>query len=129
MSGKSVSFKNVRAVRNLFFSKLYRAFFLVVLFAGAAFAQGTEQSVMIYTYGKPGTDAEAASHYLSRQIGIGLEQYSCIDRFDDASLAGLLGWERWKELLGQEPNVEAMQNIAGISRLKKPILLFAFEEK
>lgn len=93
--------------------KFYKALLLLILFAGSALAQGKGSSVMIYSYGQQGTDAEAVAHVVRDQIAIGLEKYPCVDQMDDDTLSNLLGWERWKQLLGQEPNDEMLKTVAG----------------
>jgi hypothetical protein len=114
MSRKFTSLITERAVRSSFIPQLCLTLFLAALFAGAAFAQGMGPSVMIYTYGKQGTDAEAMSHVISQQIGSEmLDKFPCIDQYDDNSIAALLGWERARQVLGQEPNAELMQSVAG----------------
>lgn len=120
---KFTSPENQPAVSHLFFSKLFQFFFLLTLFAGAVLAQGKGSSVMLYSYGEKGTDAEAMAHLVRDQIGIGLEQYPCIDQMDDASLAALLGWERWKQILGQEPNDEMLKDAAGAVGARYIILI------
>ena len=113
MTGK-FTVLNEKTLQNAFFSKIIAAFLLLMFSAAALQAQGKGASVMIYAHGKAGTDAEAVSHLISQLIGQGmLDKFPCIDQFDDASLAALLGWERARELLGQEPNPELMQSVAG----------------
>jgi hypothetical protein len=82
--------------------RLYRAFLLLTLFAGTTLAQGGGSSVMIHSHGKEGTDAEVVATALANMIQSGmLKQYPCVDALTSDDLRALLGYERWRQLLGQ----------------------------
>lgn len=94
--------------------KLYKAILLLMLFAGVALGQGKGNSVIIFNNAEPKSQARVVADYLVGQIGKGLlNQYSCVDWIDDESMRALVGWERWRQLLGGEPNDEMLQNLAG----------------
>jgi hypothetical protein len=87
-------------------------FLFYALFATAAAAQ-SGNSVMIYSYGQKGTDAEALARYVANQTGKKLFKYPCIDQMDDQSMAALIGWERMRDLLGKELDEETLKGFAG----------------
>lgn len=102
----------------LFQSKIIMALLLPMLFAVGAMSQGTGSSVFAFNGAKPNTEEQAAANYALNQFLIGLmNQYPCVDTMSDSDVAALIGWERWKELLGTEREGqtldERLKQIAG----------------
>lgn len=110
---KNLIFKTYK----LFQSQLFTTVLLLLL-ASAVLAQGKGDSIFAFNGAKPNTEEQAGANYALTQFLIGLmNQYPCVDTMSDSDVAALIGWERWKELLGTEREGqtldERLKQIAG----------------
>lgn len=85
---------------------------LIILLTGMVSAQATAPSIFSYNFGKGGGEAKSAAAGLENMIGKGLlDQFPCVDQMDMDSVMALLDVARQKELLGGEPDNEALRNV------------------
>jgi hypothetical protein len=99
-------------------SRLCSALLLLVFLAVAGSAQGTGDSFFASNTAKPNTEDHTAAETALNQFLIGvMKQYPCVDTMSNSDVAALIGFERWKEVLGTEREGqtldEKLKEIAG----------------
>ncbi|MBK7704407.1 MAG: hypothetical protein IPJ30_01200 [Acidobacteria bacterium] len=90
---------------------LLNSLLIIAVFACNLLAQNSGSSVMAYSQGAGGSDAEAISRLVRDQILIGLEKYPCVDQMDENTLGALIGWQRMRDLLGAEANEQKLKEL------------------